>query len=197
MSVPTGAPFPPSYALNRDSLSIAPSADDHSFSTQSEPETIHFIPGNPAVSLLPREVNNHLSNELATPLLDELCPKLWLVAKKSWSHIDGLHTQKVKGRSIIPTEDPRLHLIWTPDKIYVKPVPLFLLNHDFWVRYLQPPRQASLENAQVMPKPSTPVFDYSIAIGFMRSYTSLVKYPLDFAIAKASHLIPDDITWIQ
>lgn len=124
-------PFPPSYALNKDSLSDPPIADDHSFPTQSEPETIHFIPGNPAVSLLPTEVNSHLLSELETPLLDELYPKLWLIAKKSGFYIDGLHTQKVKGRSIFPTEDPRLHLTWTRDRIYIKPVPLFLLNHKF------------------------------------------------------------------
>jgi hypothetical protein len=159
------------------------------------------IPGNPAISLLLNEVYDYLSNELATPLLDELYAHLCLVAKKSGHHIDALHTEKVKGRSIIPTEDPMLHLIWNRNKVYVKPVPLCLLNYEFWVRYLQPLKRAlSSENSLPVPKipePAASVFDSSIAIGFMRSYASLIKSLLDFAIAKETYLIPTDIDWIQ
>ncbi|KAF7125336.1 hypothetical protein CNMCM5793_001514 [Aspergillus hiratsukae] len=68
--------------------------------------------GNPAVNLLPNEVYNHLQDELGTPLLDGLYDKLWLFAKRSGLDVNTLHTQRVKGRHIIPTEDPRLHLVW-------------------------------------------------------------------------------------
>ncbi|CAP80019.1 Pc12g03920 [Penicillium rubens Wisconsin 54-1255] len=177
----TSAPFPPSCALNKELLGSPSSAKHDSSQPQSDAETIQYIPGNPTVSLFPNEVYDHLSKELATPLLDKLYIQLWLVAKKSGYHIDALHAQKVKGRSIIPTEDPRLHLVWNRNKIYIKPVPLCLQNHEFWVRYLQPPKRALS----------------SIAIGFMRSYAYLIKSPLDFAIAKESYLIPTDIDWIQ
>lgn len=198
MSTYTSAPFPPSCALNREVLERPLSANDDT----SQPRSgIQYIPGNPGVGLLPNEVYDHLFNELATPLLDELYTQLWLVARKSGHHIDALHSQKVKGRSVIPTEDPRLHLVWNRNKIYIKPVPLFLLNHEFWVRYLQPlKRGLSSENPLLTPEtpePATSVFDSSIAVGFMRSYASLIKYPLDFAIAKECYLIPADIDWIQ
>lgn len=201
MSPGTNAPFSPSCALNKELLRCPHGATDDDFAhSQSEAETIQYIPGNPGVGLLPDEVRDYLSTELSTPLLDELYPHLWFVAKKSGHHIDALHTQKVKGRSIIPTEDPRLHLVWTRNKIYIKPVPLCLLNHEFWVRYLQPQKRALSEDSFSVPRieePHTSVFGSSIAIGFMRSYASLVKSPLDFAIAKESYLISTDIDWIE
>lgn len=196
----TRAPFPASCAPNREPLSALPGADDHSNSSQSENEleSINYLPGNPAVSLLPDEVHNHLANELETPLLDELYDKLWLVARKSGLNIDTLHTQRIKGRSIVPAEDPRLHLTWDRDKIYIKPVPVFLLNHDFWTMYLQSPdRKPSSGNSQIRFAPTTSAVDRSVAMGFLRSYALLVRYRLDLAIAKESHLIPDNVDWLQ
>jgi hypothetical protein len=201
MPASTSAPFPPSCALNKE-LFGGPSSAKHDTSLpQSKAETVQYIPGNPTVGLFPDEVYDHLSRQLATPLLDELYIRLWLVATKSGYHIDALNTQKVKGRSIIPTEDPRLHLVWNRNMIYIKPVPVCLLNYEFWVRYLQLPNRAMLsENPSPMsrvPEPANSVFDSSIAIGFMRSYVCLIKSPLDFAIAKEAYLIPTDIDWIQ
>lgn len=84
MSTCPNAPFPPSCALNRDCLAI-PDADVHSNSFQSENEAtnIQYLPGNPAVSLLPDEVLSHLADELGTPFLDELYNRLRLVGRKS------------------------------------------------------------------------------------------------------------------
>lgn len=134
-------PFPPSCAPSRDRLNPHPDATIGNDLPNPAEATgyITHVPGDPAVSLLSDDVHVHLSNHLETPLLDEIYKKLWLIAKKSGRSIDSLHTQKVKGRSIVPTEDPRLHLVWYQDKIYIKPVPAFLLNHDFWAKYLQPP----------------------------------------------------------
>ncbi|KAJ5902855.1 hypothetical protein N7495_003383 [Penicillium taxi] len=194
MSISTSAPFPPSCALNRDPISCPSSATNQPSQIQSELETIHHLPGNPAVSLRTDEVHGHLLHELATPLLDELYAHLWLVAKKSGLHIDALHRQRVKRRPIIPTEDPKFHLVWSRDKIYIKPVPLFLLNHDFWVRYLQPPRRLlSSEHFPFTLQTASWALDRSIAMGFMRSYALLVRYPLDLAIAKESFLIPREV----
>jgi hypothetical protein len=76
------------------------------------------------------------------------------------------------------------------------PMPLCLLNHDFWVQYSQPPKRLSSKDT-LDPKPTTSRFERSIAMGFMRSYASLVEDPVDLAIAKEFHLIPADIDWIQ
>ncbi|KAK0703407.1 hypothetical protein B0T26DRAFT_731201 [Lasiosphaeria miniovina] len=182
-------PFPPSCAPNTDRLSPYDGVSIQNGS--SEPEnaagSITHVPGDPSISLLPDNVYNYLSHHLETVLLDELYEKLWIVAKKSSRNIDPLHTQKVKGRSIVPTEDPRLHLTWHPDRIYIKPIPVFLLNYEFWTTYLQPSTQNSSSG-----------FDSSIAVGFLRSYALLVPHRLDFMLAKEAYLIPDDVSdWLQ
>ncbi|KJZ69752.1 hypothetical protein HIM_10863 [Hirsutella minnesotensis 3608] len=202
MSTPTcsQAPFPRSCALNQDRLSSQPNTSIQEFSCQLENEAgrITYVPGHPAINLVPDEVRVHISNELETPLLDELHDKLWLVARKSSSNIDALHTQRVKGRNIIPTEDPRLHLVWNRGTIYIKPVPVFLLNHDFWTMYLQSPNGELFSKGPRMLSESAPsVFDRSVAMGFLRSYALLVTCHLDLAIAKESHLIPDDVDWLR
>ncbi|KEY74894.1 hypothetical protein S7711_09766 [Stachybotrys chartarum IBT 7711] len=168
-----------------------------------EPEdgagSITHVPGDPAISLLSEDVRIHLSIHLGTPLLDELYDKLWLVARKSGHNINPLHTHKVKGRVIIPTEDARLHLVWHRDKIYIKPVPVFLLNHDFWAIYLQSPAgRSTSERSQQASQPRSLAVDDLMALGFLRLYALLVPSRLDFALAKEAHLIPDDVKkWLQ
>lgn len=190
-------PFPPSCAPNTERLNPVPDVHVRHFPSSPEENKsghITYVPGDPAVNLVLDEVNTYLSTQLETPLLDELYDKLWMVARKSGLSIDALHTQRVKGRSIVPTEDSRLHLIWDHDKIYVKPVPVFLLNHDFWTLYLQPPtKQISSNSSQEISQAAPLAFDRSIAIGFLRSYALLVPHRLDFTFAKESHLVPDDV----
>jgi hypothetical protein len=42
----------------------------------------------------------------------------------------------MKRREIVVTEDPRLHLVWIYDRVFIKPLPKYLLSHDFWQIYL-------------------------------------------------------------
>ncbi|KAH7139812.1 hypothetical protein B0J13DRAFT_558518 [Dactylonectria estremocensis] len=190
-------PFPPSCALNRDRLCLPSSIPSQSHSDQ-EANHIHYLPGYPAVSLAPDEIYTHLTHELDTPLLDELHANLWLVGKRSGDHIDTLHTQRVKGRTVVPTEDPRLHLIWDRNKVYIKPVPIFLLNYDVWSTYLlsNEPKPYAKSHKDSL-KSTTASFDCSTAVGFMRSYSFLVSHPLDLAIAQELYLIPHHIDWVQ
>lgn len=91
------------------------------------------------------------------------------------SHISPLHHQAIRGRNIILTENPQLHLVWYYNQIFIKPVARYFLSYAFW-QYLatQPPdiREA--------------------AIGFMRTYSYLVRYESDFFLAQEKRLIPKD-----
>lgn len=196
-------PFPPSCAPNQDKLKRHDDATTRGAPHEpgDEAGSITHVPGDPAISLS-EDIRLHLSNHLETPLLDELYDKLWLVARKSGQNINPLHTQKVKGRDIIPTEDARLHLIWHRNKIYIKPVPVFLLNHEFWATYLQPPVRNPIPETSERPQQASQAkplaVDDSIAVGFLRSYALLVQSRLDFVLAKESHLIPEDVKdWLQ
>jgi hypothetical protein len=189
-------PFPESCALNTEHL--APShTGQHQ---QSSPHTItSSIPGNPSIGLDRGDVNSYLCAELETKLLDELYDLLWLIARKSGDSIDALHVQQIRGRTIVPCEDPRLHLLWQHGKVFIKPIPAYLLNHEFWLTYLCLPSTRKADATEVNTDPETAVLtaNRSVAIGFLRSYAFLVKHQLDFILAKEAHLIPCELEWIS
>lgn len=192
-------PFPLTSAPNTERIKDIRAKDDVDEPLREE-NTGHitYVPGNPAVKLHVFEVDAFLSKQLETPVLDDLYQWLWLFAKQSSQNIKPLSRHRVKGRSIIPTEDPRLHLIWQPNKIYVKTVPECLLNYQFWATYLTGPRTHSdARITQDAPSLKTCPTYRSLAMGFLRSYALLVPHRLDFQIAKEYFLIPDYINWIQ
>ena len=82
-------------------------------------------------------------------------------------------------------ENPQLHLVWSYDQIYIKSIPKYLLSYAFW-QYLA-----------TLPDPLQ-----QSTIGFLRTYSHLIRYESDFriAIGKDCGLIPNDngeepITW--
>lgn len=199
------SPFPRSYALSTQRLSPrqslcqsnpprrTPSPPDN-----SPEEIISHVPGEPSISLARPKVRDFLTSEFSTPVLDELYNNLWLVARRCGKSIDALHRQKVKGREIVASEDARLHLVWYHDKIYIKPMPLCLLNYDFWTTYLplsDNSTSSDKETSAVPQVPSAPIFDRTVAVGFMRSYALLVRHRVDFIIARESHLFPTELDW--
>lgn len=198
-------PFPASCALNTEPLAHPDLQSQRAQSTCSNDDRhITYVPGDPNVNLLPAtnktspaEVNTYLSSQLETQLLDELYDRLWLVARKSGQSIDTLHMQKIKGRDIAPCEDPRLHLVWQPEKIYIKPLPICLLNYEFWTIFLRLPENKSPYSSSSSSDSVISKFDRSVAVGFLRSYAFLIRHRLDFVIAKESHLIPGDVDWIN
>ncbi|KAK2770540.1 hypothetical protein CKAH01_14663 [Colletotrichum kahawae] len=76
------------------------------------------------------------------------------------------------------TERPDLHLIWYYDRIFIKPIPRCILNHNFFETFLGPTSEQRLA-----------------AFGFLRTYASLVVHETDLNIAKTTGLIPTDVTW--
>lgn len=140
------------------------------------------VPDQPTVELDADIVRDFLRRELDTPILDRMYPWLWLCATKDSKRIDPLHQQVYKGRTIIATEDPALHLIWFKDNICIKPIPLALLNHDFWMQFL------SSSDAHR---------DRTVVLGFLRSYGLLIRHPSDFKIAEEKGLIPKGTKWLQ
>lgn len=194
------APFPATVALSTDRLKT-PALRRHIPASPSPSNDLDdllvYVPGEPTVSLSPDEVGGFLARELSTPVLDELYNRLWLVARKSGASIDALHRQRIKGRHIVPTEDPKLHLIWHQDKIYLKPIPVCLLNYNFWTAYLPPSVDTISSSMHAEGKSLGPEFDRSVAVGFMRSYAYLVRHQLDFILAREHHIIPGDFDWTK
>lgn len=117
-----------------------------------------------------------LSDELRTPKLDAIYSWLWLAGLPVASR--SLQRQCMTNRNIFLTERPDEHLVWWHDQIFLKPLPDYLLCHDFWIVNLC--KEEALHRN---------------ACGLLLSYTWLVQHRSDFELAKKLFLIPDDLEW--
>lgn len=148
-----------------------------------------YLPGCPRIRLSDVNIGEYLCEELQTTELDDMEPYLWLVAKQDSTHISSLTDQIVRGRNIIVTEQPRLHLVWAYNRIFIKPLPPYLLSRAFWDHYL-------LSNSSPI-KLSVRQDLQRAANGLLRSYFYLVQHESDFAIAQdeKARLIPKGISY--
>ncbi|MCJ1470072.1 hypothetical protein MMC07_008717 [Pseudocyphellaria aurata] len=185
---PSEPPFRKEHEINYD-LTIVGTQDGSGGATvvNADNEGRPTLPGHPQV-VISNSLQEFLSQELLTPELDLLSPHLWLVATQRSSHVSALHHQLVRGRSITITEDPKLHLLWIDNRIYIKPIPAYLLNHAFWVIILSQESTPFLCDIRGLLSSS--------ALGFLRSYTYLIQHESDFHLAKTFSLIPSSLTWI-
>lgn len=154
-----------------------------------------YLPGQPRITLNSAELPRYLQSEFVTKDLDKVAPHLWLVATQNSSHIASLTEQLVRGRHPVITENPELHLVWVNDRIYIKPIPKYLFSHAFWAFYLPPSPDALSQIRQDTRDPVYPV--YPAALGFVRSYSYLIKHRSDFRIATQEEysLIPKGIKY--
>ena len=152
---------------------------------------IKKVPGQPLLAWDDRRgIKSFLEAELLTPELDIMAPYLWMMATQSSANIHALHRQIVKGRNILITEDPQLHLVWLQDRIHVKPLPMCLLSHAFWTDIMlgPSPKDGSRQPEAV-----------KAALGYLRSYRHLIRHESDLHIAQRDdlRLVPKEVTWEQ
>ncbi len=147
------------------------------------------LPSQPRIKLDDIDtLKDFLTRDLCTPVLDRLAPHLYMIATPSSSNISPLHFQRVKNRRIILTEDPRLHLVWYHDRIFVKPLPAYLLSHTFWQLYLCRATSPLRNERQHVAK---------AALGLLRTYCRLIEHESDLRIAQHEdlQLVPKAVTW--
>lgn len=145
----------------------------------------HTLPDRPTISLGDEAaVATFLARELGTERLERIYWMLFLVARRQ--NISSLHHQLVKGRQIVLTERPDLHLVWNYDRIFIKPLPRCLLNHSFWDAQLQP----SLVDPDKLKQQLR--LD---AQGFVRTYAWLITHESDFDLAQKLRLLPQELDW--
>jgi hypothetical protein len=154
--------------------------------------SVPYLPGYPNISLMDRcVVLDFLNKEYCSADLDQMADKLWWMSKRDSANISPLHRQLVKRRSIIVTEDPKLHLVWIHDRIFVKPLPRYLTSYTFWRDYLGNDGHVATESHYSHVRKA--------ALGYLRTYFYLVRSESDFHIAQdpSLHLVPTGITWEQ
>ncbi|KAL2126774.1 hypothetical protein VTI74DRAFT_270 [Chaetomium olivicolor] len=113
-----------------------------------------------------RHVTACIDKELDLRRLTSIHDWLWIVGRPMPPR--PLHYQLLVRREILVTEQMDMHLVWTTGRIFVKPVPSFLLDPRFWTEYL---------------------------CCFLFSYAALISHESDFRIAEEKHLLPQGLKW--
>lgn len=120
-----------------------------------------------------------LDLDLRTPALDKIYAHLWLAGLPKAAR--PAHRQVLLGRAIVVTENPNEHLVWNATRIFIKPLPEYLLSHDFW----------TTEGSALLRDRSL----YQSACGLLLSYCWLICTKPDLAIAQDVRLVPPSVTW--
>lgn len=123
-----------------------------------------------------------LKHDLDVSRLTKIEPYLWLAGMRRAAR--PLHRQVMMDRDVVITEQADLHLTWRGPRVYIKPLPSYLLDVDFWNRNICPDIDL-----------------FESAKGFLLSYVWLVCNESDFqmAIDNSNHprLLPEGITYKQ
>ncbi|KAH6961925.1 hypothetical protein BKA56DRAFT_647518 [Ilyonectria sp. MPI-CAGE-AT-0026] len=168
-------------ATQRSSLDDYASGVPYSKSTELFDNSGDTIPGQPLVKQSNRDqVLTFLKDELSTLRLEAMSWAFFLISKRR--NISPLHHQIIKGRRIIITERPDLHLIWHYDRIFIKPIPICLFSYDFYQSFLGSGQDQSLRRD---------------ADGLLRTYSNLIIHESDFNMARDNGLVPSSIDWTK
>jgi hypothetical protein len=147
------------------------------------------LPGHPWLNLNDVvRMKQFLKKEFCAQDLETMAPHLWIMSTQSSANVNPLHRQRVKGREIVVTEEPRLHLVWLHDRIFLKPLPKYLLSHAFWEGFLDY-RSSRLGSCRETIQRA--------ALGYLRTYRHLIQHESDFRIAQQDdlRLIPQGVQW--
>lgn len=147
----------------------------HAFPPASHPAAVRY---EDRLLLVSDEFEQYLDGELNTIKLDKIHQLLWLAGLPISAR--PLHRQRLMNRTLLVTENPDEHLVWHESRIFIKPLPQYLLSHEFWAKHL-----------------CTNEKRHRYACGLLLSYAWLVSYPSDLKIAKEVRLLPEDIEWAR
>jgi len=93
-----------------------------------------------------------------------------------------------------------MHLVWSSGRIFIKPIPRFLLEPDFWTEHLACTFEcACLSLSQNDGRAQTAKCDSlrlrKYSLGFLFSYAALISHESDYFIAQEKRLLPKEVTW--
>ena len=155
---------------------------------------------------IPALTIDFLGQELGVRRLNEIHDWLWLAGRPMPPR--PLYRQKVLGREIIIHELIDFHLVWDERRVFLKPIPGYLLKQQFWQDILSckedcgstcNSHNTKQEASGAQEKAHSSICErceiHQYALGFMLSYASLISYENDFCMAKHANLLPSQLTW--
>lgn len=163
------APLEPAHLRTSSPSSTSPKVSIH----HTVPATTRS--GN-TISRVIDDLDAYYASELRTGRLDDINEYLWLAGLPKCGR--PLHRQQLLGREIIITEDPNEHFVWHETRIYIKPVPGFLLEFESWTERI-------CKDTQL----------FQAACGFLLSYTWLIQHESDLRLAHEKGLVPASMSW--
>jgi hypothetical protein len=122
------------------------------------------------------EVHRFLSAYFDLSRFHAIRKMLWLIAVHGAPR--SLYYQKFLRREIVIAEQLDLHLVWAKSRIFITPLPDFLLNYDFW-------------EANISGEPQL----HQAACGLLYSYCGLIRFGHDLQVAKEYHLVNPDLDY--
>lgn len=132
------------------------------------------------------DVAQFLKEELSLGVLCEMLPHLWFAG---WRRpATQLHLQVAMGRQLVVADRMDLHLLWDKNgRVFLKPIPAFIFNQDFWRDHLKCPAACACQDP---PPASCKTELRSIAFGFLYTYICLISSETDFFVASEARLLP-------
>ncbi|KAK8030461.1 hypothetical protein PG990_000195 [Apiospora arundinis] len=127
------------------------------------------LPGQPWASLSNNELLDYIHKNHKVSSLERLRPDVQFPSDPDSMAITPLHAWKYQ-HSV--TEHPNLHLVTSHDghTVHLKPIPVYMLSAEFWRWFAAASGDHNRET-------------YKAALGFMRTWSLLIRYPADFYIA--------------
>lgn len=122
------------------------------------------------------DIARFLQQDLDLDRLNKIQRHLWMCGRPMRAR--PLHRYKMYGYDILGTQQMDLHLLRYSNKLLVKPLPEYMLDHDFWKEHLCADTKL-----------------HESAMGWVLSYAWLITSPLDLKLAHENSLLPAAITW--
>ncbi|KAI1419791.1 hypothetical protein F5Y12DRAFT_193411 [Xylaria sp. FL1777] len=128
--------------------------------------------------IVPQADTEFLGDELLVTRINDIQDWLWVCGRPMPPR--PLHYQVLVSRDITITENPELHLLWSSKRIFLKPLPSWLLDPEIWTSHIL--KEDNLARC---------------ARGFLFSYAALIAYESDFRLAQEKGLLPSSLKWAE
>ncbi|PVI06401.1 hypothetical protein DM02DRAFT_638792 [Periconia macrospinosa] len=122
------------------------------------------------------DVDEFLKWDLNLKRLNRIHGHLWMAGRPMRAR--PLHRYKMMGFEILQTQQMDLHLLKFSNRLIIKPLAEYMLDHAFWTAH--------------MCKDKT---FHENGCGFLLSYVWLITTPIDLKLAHELFLLPSFVTW--